>query len=272
MSLVVKHSRIKSFSCASLLCESLKESAASKSWRKEPLVTPSLYGAVLRKGLKSRFGAPTLLPQWDSCNLLSNTPILQLLQSLPMAYQTRCWIKGGRKQLAGGETDTHLKVPPGLLTTENCWSQPAGRTKWDPGRPWFWPHSCYCTWTARLWVSSALWCVEMFAFGFLSCFPPYQLFKTSLHFLRVIMISDNQRRRQLYLLQGMKKKRGKSAIFSCLKFNSLSKEWCLQSFTFLYFCSFRTSWLYWNHLPSFSLSVRKDSMASPLKIFFVRFF
>lgn len=182
MSSVVKHSRIKSFSCASLLCESLEESAASRSWRKEPLVTPSLYGAVLRKGLKSRFGAPALLPQRDSCNLLSHAPILQLLQSLPMADQTRCWKRGSSTQHAAGERDTHLKVPPRLLTTENCWSQPTGGTKWAFGRPWFWPHSSSCTWTARLWVSAALWCVEMFSFGFLSCFRLYQLFKMSLHF------------------------------------------------------------------------------------------
>lgn len=49
----------------------------------EPLVTPSLYGAVLRKGLKSRFGAPTLLPQRDSCNLLSHTPILPAASAKP---------------------------------------------------------------------------------------------------------------------------------------------------------------------------------------------
>lgn len=55
--------------------------AASGSQRREPLVTPSPYGAVLRRDLKSRFGAPTLLPQRDSCNLLSHTPTLQPLHS-----------------------------------------------------------------------------------------------------------------------------------------------------------------------------------------------
>lgn len=79
--------------------------AASQSWRKEPLVTPSLYGAVLRKGLKSRFGAPLLLPQRDSCNLLSHTPILQLLRSLPMADQTHCWFRGSSSQ-QGKQTHT----------------------------------------------------------------------------------------------------------------------------------------------------------------------
>lgn len=180
MSSVVKHSRIKSFSCASLLCESLKESAASRNWRKEPLVTPSPYGAVLRKGLKSRFGAPTLLPQRDSCNLLSHAQILQLLQLPPHGRPDSLLKK--KKQHAAGERDTHLKVPPRLLTTENCWSQPTGGTKWAFGRPWFWPHSSSCMWTARLWVSAALWCAEMFSFGFLSCFLLYQLFKMSLHF------------------------------------------------------------------------------------------
>lgn len=199
MSSVVKHSRIRSFSCASLLCESLEESAASRNWRKEPLVTPSLYGAVLRKGLKSWFGAPTLLPQRDSCNLLSHTPILQLLQSLPMADQTRCWIRGSRKQKAArsGENrhtpESATKAPRDRkLLISASWTDKMG------------------FWTALILASQLLlhvdgqalsecrfmMCGDVF-FCFLYCFPQYQLCKP---FLRVLMISDNQRRRQLYPL------------------------------------------------------------------------
>lgn len=86
--------------------------AASWNWRKEPLVTPSLYGAVLRKGLKSRFGAPTLLPQTpaifsvthQSCSFCEASP-----------WQTRLAVDSEGAARSGGNRHT----PESATTTSS---------------------------------------------------------------------------------------------------------------------------------------------------------